>query len=123
MLFASGNQIEEEVIHLKTAVLCLDCEAITVSKGDECIACKGHSLLNLAGILGGSLFSGKIGTRLGSGPFNITVTIELQQMRAHDLNDALESLTAAIGSSPAGTRASFHINVQPSVERPLPTAA
>lgn len=122
MLFGSGQQ-GQEVIPLKRAVLCLDCEAITVIDGDECIACKGHSLLNLARILGGSLFSGKVGSRLGSGPFNITVTIELQQMRAQDLNGALESLTAAIGSSLADDRASIHINVQSAVERSVPTAA
>lgn len=110
MLFGSGNH-DRELIFLKNAVLCLDCEAITAIKGDECPACKGHSLLNLATILG-SFYSGKLGAQLGSGPFNIIVTIELEQMRARDLNSALERLTLAIGSNLIDERASLHINVQ-----------
>lgn len=108
---------------LSSAVLCLDCEVISNSRGDECPACKGHSLLNLARILGGTLFGGELGRRLGSAPFNVAVTIELSQMHAQDLNDTLEALTAAIGSSLAAGQASFHVNVQPTEDKSLPSAA
>ncbi|HVN17253.1 MAG TPA: hypothetical protein VMU05_00720 [Dongiaceae bacterium] len=121
MLFGSEKQ-GQEMIPLKAAVLCLDCEAITATTGDECVACKGRSLVNLARILG-SFLDGNLGTRQGSGRFNVTVTIELQQMHARDLNGALESLTAAIASTLADDRASIHINVQPTVNGAVPTAA
>ena len=37
------------------AVLCVDCECITVSYHDGCPICGGKSLLNVAQILGGTL--------------------------------------------------------------------
>ncbi|HEV2273588.1 MAG TPA: hypothetical protein VGR96_05450 [Acidobacteriaceae bacterium] len=37
------------------AVLCVDCERITVSYNDGCPVCGGRSLLNVAQILGGTL--------------------------------------------------------------------
>ena len=123
MFPGSEKQGKGEVVRLSCAVLCLDCEAISSSRGDECPACKGHSLLNLARILGGTLFGGKLGNRLASAPFSVAITIELSQMRAQDLNDVLERLTTAIGSSLAEGRASFHVNVQPTEDKSLPSAA
>jgi hypothetical protein len=37
------------------AVLCVDCERITISYHDACPLCGGRSLLNVAQILGGTL--------------------------------------------------------------------
>ena len=37
------------------AVLCVDCERITVSYNDTCPVCGSRSLLNVSQILGGSL--------------------------------------------------------------------
>lgn len=37
------------------AVLCVDCERITVSYNDACPVCGSRSLLNVAQILGGTL--------------------------------------------------------------------
>lgn len=42
------------------AVLCVDCERITVSFHDACPICGGRSLLNVAQILGGPLSAERI---------------------------------------------------------------
>ena len=52
-----------------------------------------------------------------SGLFDITITIELQQMEAKDLNATVERLTSVIGPKLALDRASFHINVKPAVDK------
>jgi hypothetical protein len=44
------------------AVLCVDCEMITVSFHDACPICGGRSLLNVAQILGGTLSPNRIRT-------------------------------------------------------------
>ena len=40
---------------LSCAVLCVDCDRITISYHDGCPVCGGKSLLNMAQILGGTL--------------------------------------------------------------------
>jgi hypothetical protein len=40
-----------ETIPLDEAVLCVDCNRITRAKNGHCLACGGHSVLNLAAIL------------------------------------------------------------------------
>ena len=42
-------------VPLSCAVLCVDCERITVSYNDACPVCGSRSLLNVAQILGGTL--------------------------------------------------------------------
>jgi len=49
--------------------------------------------------------------------FDITLTIELQQMHAKDLSTTVERLTSVIGPKLARGRASFHINVKPAVHQ------
>jgi hypothetical protein len=102
-----------EVVPLTAAVFCLDCEVISTSRGDECAACHGHSLLNLGRILGGSLHDRKSPGEAQTGLFDITLTVSVQQMHANDVNTTLEGLTRVIGPRLAEGRASFHIDVQP----------
>jgi hypothetical protein len=94
-------------------VFCLDCEVISNSRGDECTACHGHSLVNLGRILGGSLRDQQSPGEAQSGFFDITLTVSIQQMQANDVNTTLEGLTRVIGLRLAEGRASFHIDVQP----------
>jgi len=60
----TGVQSQPDVvlIALSRAMLCLDCEIIINCKGDECPACKSHSLLSLTKILSGSLRFGEDGS-------------------------------------------------------------
>ena len=111
------NHLDAGVLPLSNAVFCLDCEVISSSRGDECAACKSRSLLRLARMLGASLLTHRARRERESGLFDITITIELQQMHAKDLSTAVERLTSVIGPTLARDRALFHINVKPTVDK------
>jgi len=119
MLTLTTNRLNKAGLPLWNAVFCLDCEVISNSRGDECPVCNGRSLVSLARILGGSLFAhrGHGSQEYGNGLFDITITIELQQMNAKDLTTTLERLTSVIGPKLARDHATFHINVRPAACR------
>src|SRR5579864_938454 len=117
MLAGTTNRHDAGLLPLWNAVFCLDCEVISSSRGDECAACKSRSLVSLARILGGSLLAHRAQQEWESGLFDITITIELQQMHAKDLSTTVERLTSVIGPKLARERASFHINVKPAVDK------
>jgi hypothetical protein len=121
MFAGTRNQPEAEVLPLGNAVFCLDCEIISNSRRDECPACKSRSLVSLARMLGGSLLlhEARRSQECEDVLFDITITVELQRMHAKDLNTTLESLTNLIGPRLARGRASFHINVEPTVVKLL----
>jgi hypothetical protein len=50
--------------------------------------------------------------------FDITITVELQQMHAKDLSTTVERLTGVIGPKLARDQATFHISVKPTVDKP-----
>lgn len=64
-------------------------------------------------MLGGSLLAHRAQQTRKSGPVDITITIELQQMYAKDVNTTVERLTSVIAANLALDRGSFHINVKP----------
>ena len=115
MLADARNHLDVGVLPLSSAVFCLDCEVISSSRGDECGVCKSRSIVSLDRILGGSLLAHKAKQDRDSWFFDITVTIELQQMHAKDLNATVERLTSVIGPKLARDRASFHITVKPAI--------
>ena len=116
MFDGTRNHRDAGVLPLLNAVFCLDCEVISSSRGDQCAACKSRSLVSLARMLGGSLLAHRAQHEWESGLFDITITIELQQMHAKDLSTTVERLTSVIGPKLARDRASFHINVKPAVD-------
>jgi hypothetical protein len=121
-MLATKNRSDKGGLPLWNAVFCLDCEVISNSRGDECPVCNGRSVVNLVRILGGSLFvhrgHGHESQECRSGLFDITITVELEQMHAKDLTTTLERLTGVIGPKLARDQATFHINVKPSEDRP-----
>ena len=119
MLAETRKHLDARVLPLWNAVFCLDCEVISSSRGDECGACKSHSLVSLARMLGGSLLAHKAhhSQEWESGLFDVTITIELQQMYAKDLSTTVERLTTVIGPKLAQDRASFHIDAKPAVDK------
>jgi hypothetical protein len=119
MFTETRKHLDAGVLPLWNAVFCLDCEVISSSRGDECVACKSRSLVSLARMLGGSLLAHKAQhfQAWGSGLFDITITIELQQMHPKDLSTTVERLTTVIGPKLARDRASFHITVKPAVDK------
>jgi hypothetical protein len=70
-------------------------------------------------MLGGSLLAHRAqhSQEWESVSFDITITIELQQMHAKDLSTTVERLTSVIGPKLARDRASFHIDVKPAVDK------
>ena len=120
MFAGTRNHLDAGVLPLWNAVLCLDCEVIGSTRGDECAACKSRSLVSLARMLGGSLLAHRaqhFQEWESGGLFDITITIELQQMHAKDLSTTVERLTGVIGPKLARDRASFHIYVKPAVDK------
>lgn len=117
MLAGTKDHLKPEVLPLSNAVFCLDCEVISTARGDECSACKSHSLVNLSRLLGGSLLAHKAQGAGETSLFDVTITIELQQMHAKDLSTTVERLTSVIGPRLARDRALFHINVVPAVAK------
>lgn len=115
MFAGKRNHLDAGVLPLWNAVFCLDCEVICSSRGDECPACKGRSLVSLARMLGGSLLAHREqhSHECEGGLFDITIAVELQKMHAKDLSTTVERLTSVIGPQLAGDRASFHIQVKP----------
>jgi len=49
--------------------------------------------------------------------FDITITIELQQMHAKDLSSTVERLAGVVGPNLVGDQASFHVDVKPVVDK------
>jgi len=117
MFAGTRNHLDAGVLPLSNAVFCLDCEVISTSRGDECAACKSRSLVSLARMLGGSLLVHRTQQNCESSLFEITITIELQQIHAQDLSTTVERLTSVIGPRLASDRASFHINVKPALDK------
>ncbi len=74
-------------------------------------------------MLGGSLLAHRAQhfQERESGLFDITITIELQQMHAKELSTTVERLTGVNGPKLARDRASFHISVKPAVGQTRPT--
>lgn len=119
MLTLTTRRPDPCILPLWNAVFCLDCEVISDSQGDECPACKNRSLVSLARMLGGSLsVRRKRQPREGESElFDITITVELQQMHAKDVTTTLERLTNVIGQQLARDQAALHIKVQPTGDR------
>jgi len=119
MFTETRNQLDTEVVPLWNAVFCMDCEIISNTRFDECPSCKGHSLVSLARMLGGSLI-GQDGHSSGvskssslSSSFDITITVQLLELRTEDLNGTLERLSSLISHKLEPIQATVHIDVEP----------
>jgi hypothetical protein len=119
MLAGTKNRLDAGLLPLWNAVFCLDCEVISSGLGDECAACKSRSLVSLARLLEGSLLAHRAQQlqERDSRLFDITITIELQQLHAKTLSNTVERLTGVIGPKLAQERASLRINVKPAVDK------
>lgn len=120
MLPETRNRLDTEVVPLWNAVFCMDCETISNTRFDECPSCKGHSLVSLARMLGGSLI-GQDGHSSGVSEnvcFDITITVQLLELPAGDLNGTLERLSSLISQKLEPIRATVHIDVEPTGKGP-----
>ena len=118
MLPETRNCLDTEVVPLWNAVFCMDCETISNTRFDECPSCRGHSLVSLARMLGGSLI-GQDEHSSGvsqSSCFNITITVHLLELAAEDLNGTLDRLSSLISQKLEPIRATVHIYVEPTAK-------
>ena len=112
-----------ETVPLQHAVLCVDCELVTASHTDQCPVCGGHSLLNLAGIVGGTLVDYKDHEFHQRHPFlfDLNISIQMPNVEAAELSAVVENISQLIAPQLGHRRASLHINVDP-VSRRIPIA-
>ncbi len=104
-----------DTVHLQNAVLCVDCETVSDTRRDVCPTCGSHSLLSLAGMLGGSVLDFKA-NRLEKQKltlFDLHVVIELRQMEGREVGPAIENISRAIGPKLGRGSASLHVTVEP----------
>jgi hypothetical protein len=109
------NPSAPETVPLQHAVLCTDCELVTSSHCDQCPVCGGHSLLSLAGMIGGRLVDYKH-TRFHRQQlflFDLRITIDMPQMDGGELSAAIEAISKLVAPKLGRNRASLHINVEP----------
>lgn len=120
MFTETKNHLDTEVVPLWNAVFCMDCETISNTRFDECPSCKGHSLVSLARMLGGSLIGQDgHGSGVSNGScFNITITVHLLELPAEDLNGTLERLSSLVSQKLEPIRATVHIYVEPTPKIP-----
>ena len=113
------NRLDKGGLPLWNAIFCLDCEVISNSRREECPVCHGRSLVSLARVLGGSLFAHREqASQEGENKlFDVTITVDLQQMHGKDLTATLERLTSVIAPKLARDQAALHISVKPSAGR------
>lgn len=117
------NPASPETVRLQDAVLCVDCELITTSHSDQCPVCGGHSLLCLAGVVGGTLVDYKDHEFHQRHPFqfDLNLTLEMPNLEAAELSAVIENISHVIAPQLGRRRASLHINVEP-VSKRLPLA-
>jgi len=114
----SGEQVSSATLPLKNAVLCMDCECVSTSRCDECPVCGGHSLLALAGMIGGTLRDHRKGPEIDRPVlFDLEITIEMKNLEGQRLSNAIERISSLVTPSLGEEQASCHIRVEP-VARP-----
>src|SRR5262249_31978441 len=96
MFMLTTTQNGASVLPLSNSVFCLDCEVISNSRGEECPACRGRSLVSLSRMLGGSLLTHRSLQEHEGVLFDIIMTVELQQMYAKDVSATIERITTVI---------------------------
>lgn len=117
----AGTRSQPEFVPLSNAVFCLDCEVISNGRCDECPACNSRSVVSLARMIGGSLGSQEQRSQEHDGvSFKVTITVELQQMYANELNMIFKGLSDVIEPRLVTGRASIHMNVVPTGDNSLP---
>jgi hypothetical protein len=116
MHLQSRNQTHSDVVPLRNAVLCVDCESVSSSLFDNCPVCGSHSIFRIAPILGGSLLPAE-NTRSARDAnrvmYDLEFNIGLKQMEAEDVSAMVEGITDLIRAKFGWGRVSFHIDVEP----------
>jgi len=112
---ASGKNSSSYSVPLANAVLCVNCECVTISRRGVCPVCGSDSLLQIGPLLGGAPLPdipGPIRDR-DAVHFDLTITLELRQMNTLGVNAVIERISRLIGPRLDQRRACFHVKVEP----------
>jgi hypothetical protein len=109
------------VVLLANAVLCVDCDSISNSPHDKCLVCGSNSLFNLRRMLEGSLPRESGAEQRAK--YNLEITATVSGIHADDLNRTTEAITRLLSSNPSGAWESFHVRVEPVLEKEDRTTA
>jgi hypothetical protein len=112
----ANGRTDAENVSLQNALLCLDCEAISATAGEECPVCGARSLVNMARMLGGSLSAERaanFSNRENVVLFDLEITVNLEHVHAGALNAAVDGIVRVLGPNLAHGHARCHINVEP----------
>jgi hypothetical protein len=113
MHLASRKSPQTCAVPLQGAVLCVNCECVTISHHDQCPVCGSSSLLNIGPLLGGAPLPETTLHGRDALQFDLTITLELRQLNTLSVNAVIERISRLIGPRLAEGRAGFHANVQP----------
>ncbi|HVJ04107.1 MAG TPA: hypothetical protein VM578_00395 [Candidatus Saccharimonadales bacterium] len=114
MHLAARANVESGVVPLHSAVLCVDCESITMGLSDECLVCGSHSLFNLERLLGGTQPSRTNARSSGSAVlFDTDIAIRLTQTGPRELSAIVEAIGNLLRSRQIAGEAEIHLNVEP----------
>ena len=100
-------------VPLQGAVLCVNCECVTVSHHDQCPVCGSSSLLNIGPLLGGAPLPDGSAHDHNDMQFDLTITLELRQLNTLSVNAVTERISRLIGPRIAEQRACSHVKVGP----------
>ena len=115
----TSSKVPPDVVPLKQAVLCVNCESVSSGRASLCPVCGSQSLFSIAPVLGGSLLpvederSFPRSTAVSGERFELEFTVTLKQVQAQGLNLMVEGLTELIRNRLGREQAEFHVNVRP----------
>jgi hypothetical protein len=107
-------------VPLSNAVLCVDCESISVSTHNRCQVCGSNSLFQLQRVLNGTL---PPRPRNEKAKYKLEIAIKVSGATASELNQATQSVTRLLSSQLSGGWDSFHIEVEPVTGEGMKTTA
>jgi hypothetical protein len=115
MHLRTEEQQDLVAVPLRTAVLCVDCESVSISRFETCPVCGSHSVFSIAPILGGSILPPPESSARDASlvRFDLAISIVLKRMEAKDVNTTLEGITDLIRFKLGQSRVSIHIDVEP----------
>jgi hypothetical protein len=102
-------------VPLQSAVLCADCECITIGRSSECAVCGSKSLFSMARLIGGAQqSSAAMREKPGCAVvYDVEIAIGLKEAQLGEMSNALENIAIHIAPWLARGQAACHIDVKP----------
>lgn len=110
--------VSVSAVPLQNAVLCVECECISVGRLDRCAVCGSPSLLSVAKLVGGAnpCEAQRPREKPNVPRFDAGITIDLREGQPAELSTAMEAIVKSISGWLANGRATCHVDVVPEAE-------